>query len=259
MRWSEIKEREGVIVFPHSKEEARSIPIELLGERGWAAIGRQRGRSEEWVWPGRTHKTKAGSTTMARQFSRWLEYAEAGGLMVTDLDGDSLTPHSLRHAFVDDAVSVRLMPPNVVGQLVGHTDRRSTDRYTHWNHEHLRAPAREIAKARGGRVIDSANKREPGVAKDRIAKAIEVLGGEGRPGERDKAVSAGLADRGAAITTRAVESWRRGDKTPTHNVLHQLARWLAEEVGWSPSMAIGWLYGEGADSLPPRRKLKVAR
>lgn len=258
MRWVDIREAEGVIVFPHSKEEARSVPIELLGERGWAAVHRQRGRSEEWVWPGKTHLRMCSPSAMAKQFDRWLEYAGTGGLMVADLDGNKLTPHSLRHAFVDDAVAVRLMPPNVVGQLVGHTDRRSTDRYTHWSSEHLRGPAREIAKSRGG-VMQQQQSNGYGVAQPRLAKAIEVLGGDGRARERDEAVAAWLAEQGHTFTPRAVASWRQTGAVPAHNVLAVLAAGLAEAVGWSPALAISWLYGHGSDQLPPRRRLRAVR
>lgn len=252
LRWDEINEREGVIDFPHSKEEARSIPIELLGDRGWAAIERQRGLSDRWVWPGRTAEVKRGDTTMYREWRRWLEYAEAGGFCVRDLDGKRLTPHSLRHAFISECITVRLMPPNVVGQLVGHVDTRSTDRYTHWSAEHLRGPAREIAAARGGPRMGAAAKTL-GIDGARLDKAILELGGR-RKAEADEAVAARVG-----VTARAVTSWRSGARVPPHRVIHTLARWIAEETGWSPALAIGWLYGEGQDDLPPRRGLQVVR
>lgn len=98
-----------------------------------------------------------------------------------------------------------------------------------------------------------------GVAQPRLAKAVETIGGDGSVRERDVAVAAWLAEQGHKFTPRAVASWRQTGAVPAHAVLAVLAAGLAEAVGWSPALAISWLYGHGSDQLPPRRRLRAVR
>jgi integrase len=257
MRWTDLREDEGLIVFPWSKEEIRAVPIELLGARGWQAIERQRGKSDEWIWAGQ-RGGPIGETTAAKWWPAVREYAAERGLMFTTLEGKPLVIHHLRHAFTDYCMSVLKLPKQDVQQLLGHRDERSTRRYTHGNADHLREPARRVAAILGGRTVVAANKK-PGLSKDRVALAIKHIGGTRNVAETDEHVAERISQvQGVeAVKARAVAGWRQRQRTPSDEVVDLLARWIASSVGWSEPAALGWLFGYGDDELPEPPRLRV--
>lgn len=262
MKWEDVREDAGIIVFPDSKEELRSVPIELLGERGRAALERQRGKHDVWVWPGARGRGPIGETTCHKHWPAVREYAKAQGLMFERLDGKPLVIHHLRHAFNDYCASVLKLPEEVVMQFLGHKDKRSSRRYTHWHPDHLREHAKLVAATIGGGKSNVvAAKKAPGLSRDRVARAIRHLGGSRKVAEIDEWIAARINDaqpEAERVGARAVTGWRQRQRTPPHDIVDLLARWIAASVGWSESTALGWLFGYGSDDLPsPRPALRV--
>ena len=56
----------------------------------------------------------------------------------------SITPHSLRHTFITEALSAGI-PLQNVQDAAGHTDPRTTRRYDHWRHNLDRHPTYVLA------------------------------------------------------------------------------------------------------------------
>jgi len=244
LRWADIREADGTIVFESSKEGARSVPLELLGARGRAALERQR-NDTPWVWPGRGGKAPIGETTIAKHWPTIREYAQQQGLMFATLEGEPLRMHDLRHAFASYCVAELKLNKSVVGQLLGHEDGRSTDRYTHWSAEHLRAPAAEIAAGIGGISMDAGQQEERlGLDTDRLARVIRELGESDVGAKADRHVAAKLG-----VSERTVNSWRTGEKKPPFETLHRLAKMR----GCKPSF---FFFGE-SDQLPKLRSQRA--
>jgi len=247
LRWEDIREIDGTINLVWSKEESRSIPIELLGVRGREVLERQRGQHPVWVWPGRVIKGKQaaiGESTVAKHWPAIREYMLGQGLMFQTIKGEPLRMHDLRHAFASYCIAELHLPKTIVAQLLGHKDQRSTDRYTHWSAEHLRAPAAEIAAGIGGTSMEAGQQERLGLDTDRLARVIREVGGTDIGAKADREVAARLG-----VSERTVNSWRTGEKKPPFETLHRLAKLRGCKPGF-------FFFGE-SDQLPKLRSQRA--
>jgi hypothetical protein len=87
--------------------------------------------------------------------------------------------------------------------------------------------------------------KEPGLDLERVRAAVRLIGGQDdRPfkwKDADPVVGELLG-----VTPRAVESWRSGDRQPSHADTERLARALG--------VSIEWLYGYGESDEPQQRR-----
>jgi hypothetical protein len=171
--------------------------------------------------------TLIGETTIAKHWPTIREYAQQQGLMFATLEGEPLRMHDLRHAFASYCVAELKLNKTVVGQLLGHEDGRSTDRYTHWSAEHLRAPAAEIAAGIGGTSMDAGQEERLGLDTDRLARVIRELGESDVGAKADRQVAAKLG-----VSEFTVRSWRTGEREPPYTTLHRLAQLRGVKPGW---------------------------
>ncbi|MEZ4315807.1 MAG: tyrosine-type recombinase/integrase [Nannocystaceae bacterium] len=139
LRWSEVDAEGARITKSEHKTDSRGKErVILLSPAAMEVLEAQRGLSLAWVFPS---KRDAGAPIPCIDyvFQRVLKAAE-----ITDF-----RIHDLRHSFASDGIS-RGLPLAVIGELLGHSSVRMTERYAHLSDDAARRALAEISEEMTG-------------------------------------------------------------------------------------------------------------
>jgi len=145
LKWEHVDFERSMLRLPDSKTGAKSIPLGAPALEVLAGIDRNKGVS--WVLPAKTGKGHFQGLPRI-----WRDIAKGAGLKDVRL-------HDLRHSFASVSVAGGASL-YVLAKVLGHTQARTTERYSHLREDPVRKVANETSKkiaaamkGRGGNVV----------------------------------------------------------------------------------------------------------
>jgi integrase len=146
LRWEEVDLERGALHLPDSKTGPKSVPLGAAAAEVLAGIPRVAGNP--FVFPGE------------REGSHWVNVERSWRRIRRAAGFPELRMHDLRHSYAAIGAAAGLGLP-VIGRILGHTQASTTQRYTHFADDPLRAAADRISSeiaaamsgAAGGEVI----------------------------------------------------------------------------------------------------------
>lgn len=139
LRWEDVDLERGALHLPDSKTGPKIVPLGAAAAEVLACIPKVAGNP--FVFPGE------------RQGSHWVNVERSWRRFRRAMGLPELRLHDLRHSYASVGAAAGLGLP-VIGRILGHTQASTTQRYTHFADDPLRAAAdrisSEIAAAMSG-------------------------------------------------------------------------------------------------------------
>jgi integrase len=130
LRWDAVDLERGALHLPDSKTGPKSVPLGAAAAEVLAGIPRVAGNP--FVFPGE------------RQGSHWVNVERSWRRIRRAAGFPELRMHDLRHSYAAIGAAAGLGLP-VIGRILGHTQASTTQRYTHFADDPLRAAADRIS------------------------------------------------------------------------------------------------------------------
>ena len=146
LRWEDVDLERGALHLPDSKTGPKIVPLGAAAAEVLAGIPKVAGNP--FVFP------------VERQGSHWVNVERSWRRFRRAMGLSELRLHDLRHSYASVGAAAGLGLP-VIGRILGHTQASTTQRYTHFADDPLRAAADRISSeiaaamngAAGGEVI----------------------------------------------------------------------------------------------------------
>ncbi len=130
LRWDDVDLERGSLHLPDSKTGPKSVPLGAGAVEVLAGIPRVEGNP--FVFPGE------------RRGSHWVNVERSWRRLRSAAGFPELRVHDLRHSYAAIGAAAGLGLP-VIGRILGHTQASTTQRYTHFADDPLRAAADRIS------------------------------------------------------------------------------------------------------------------
>jgi integrase len=141
MRWADVDLEKGVWTKPASTTKTKTdhvVPLSAPARQLLAEIyAAQRGARSEWVFP-----SSRGDGHIIELQLDWVKLCKAAAIT-------GLRTHDLRHSFASQLASGGASLP-LIGALLGHSNLKSTDRYSHLFDDPQRAAVEKIGAIYSG-------------------------------------------------------------------------------------------------------------